>query len=585
MIVPMKKVHLVTQDKDIVPALNVLREAGVLHVEHMRAAQGQRLTQLTEDRQMLARVVSLLTHEKQQPYQVTHGDWKAKAEEILGLAIVIDQYQEAINKRHLQIVEWEPWGDFNPEDLEFLRRKGLTAELVEVPEKELYDADGTFLLRPIFSRHKVVRCLAVAKGQVKVPYRIVSPPAVSLGKMKEVQKETYERLREAQQQLLRDSQYVSFFRHVLAQVEEEIVYQQVYAGKGEADRLAFIRGFCPQDLCAFLEKVARDQHWGLMLEDPSSDDQVPTLIRGPRWAEMIKPVFQFMNILPGYREMDVSAAFLLFFSIFYGMLIGDAGYGLLFIGLTLAAQRKWKDKADPKVFSLLHVLNGVTVVWGLLTGTFFGQHFPGLTLPPLWPWLTKSENVQLVCFLIGAVHLSLAHLWRMILLMPSRLALAELGAFLLVWYGFLLSRFLILEVPLPWFHKFVVVAGSLLLIFFGKPHKNIWISFGAGFGDYLLRVVSFFSDIVSYIRLFAVGYASVLLADTFNEIAAGLGFRNPLVGLGSAMILVIGHSANIILGGLSILVHGLRLNILEFSGHLGLEWAGFSYHPFKKTRL
>jgi len=87
--------------------------------------------------------------------------------------------------------------------------------------------------------------------------------------------------------------------------------------------------------------------------------------------------------------------------------------------------------------------------------------------------------------------------------------------------------------------------------------------------------------VVSYIRLFAVGLATVAIADAFNNIAANLGWSSLITGFFAALILLFGHTLNMLLGGMAILVHGVRLNVLEFSSHLGMEWAGYKYTPFK----
>ena len=97
-----------------------------------------------------------------------------------------------------------------------------------------------------------------------------------------------------------------------------------------------------------------------------------------------------------------------------------------------------------------------------------------------------------------------------------------------------------------------------------------------------LNVISNFGDVLSYLRLFALGIASVEVAGAFNTMAQTGGFGDPLRGFGAALILLVGHTLNVGLCALSVLVHGIRLNALEFSMHLGLEWTGFEYRPFAR---
>jgi V/A-type H+-transporting ATPase subunit I len=129
--------------------------------------------------------------------------------------------------------------------------------------------------------------------------------------------------------------------------------------------------------------------------------------------------------------------------------------------------------------------------------------------------------------------------------------------------------------------KPVFIIGSTLVILFTSPMKNIFAGIGTGLGDFLLKLVNSFADIVSYIRLFAVGLAGVAIADAFNQIAASIGVGTILNSLFSVFVLFAGHTLNLVMGILAILVHGVRLNVLEFSGHLDMEWSGTQYNPFK----
>jgi V/A-type H+-transporting ATPase subunit I len=140
---------------------------------------------------------------------------------------------------------------------------------------------------------------------------------------------------------------------------------------------------------------------------------------------------------------------------------------------------------------------------------------------------------------------------------------------------------LVLSKPLPGYINVLLVMGPALVILFNQPRKNILAGVGLGLGDFLLSVMGFFGDVISYIRLFAVGLAGVAVADTTNQMALSLGFNHIVSGFFAVLILLTGHLLNIVLSGFSILVHGIRLNILEFSMHLGVEWAGVAYQPFK----
>ena len=204
-----------------------------------------------------------------------------------------------------------------------------------------------------------------------------------------------------------------------------------------------------------------------------------------------------------------------------------------------------KNKKASTAVQLLWLLSIATIVWGALTGTWFGLEqamdvplLKSLVIPTFANYpahfgvesTTQQNTIMKFCFILGTVQLSLA------CVMNIRRKLGET---------------------------------------FGQGLK-------AGLGDaftVFLNTISAFGNIMSYIRLFAVGMASLAIAQSFNNMA--FGFKGPLV-IAAILILLIGHGLNIVMGLLSVVVHGVRLNLLEFSGQLGMEWAGIAYDPFKK---
>jgi V/A-type H+-transporting ATPase subunit I len=133
----------------------------------------------------------------------------------------------------------------------------------------------------------------------------------------------------------------------------------------------------------------------------------------------------------------------------------------------------------------------------------------------------------------------------------------------------------------PEYGKWLFVVGAASVILFSSPKRNLLKGVSSGLGNFLLNAINNFTDIVSYIRLFAVGLATVAIADAFNQMAAGIGFNSIGTGIMSAFILLFGHLLNIALGPVSIIVHGVRLNVLEFSSHLDVKWSGVAYKPLR----
>ncbi len=582
MIITMKKIHLVVQKKDKVSALRSLRKLGSMHVEHQKDLTGEQLDPRREEIGILERVIDVLkgVEKEKRGEQKEISDWNEVAGHILDLSAQIGLYKENIIKRQVQVNQWESWGNFDPNDIEKLSAKGINVQLCLVPNGKKQDLPEDVVLKTIYSANGIDRCVVVCNKVTELPFEFVELPLVSLKEMKAQQKEDQKRIEENQKEILNHTCYLNSLEASLLEHKEILRFEEVEGGMRTDETLSVLKGFCPVDACEAIEQKAKKEHWGIVFEDPSDDDRVPTLVRNPKWVELIKPVFNFIDIAPGYKEYDISFFFLLFFSLFVGMLIGDAGYGTLFIlAIALTHIKMGKKIKDPVPLYLAYVLSGCVIVWGVLTGTFFGQQWLSQTFfQPVLPWLKSDQNIQLFCFVLGAVHLSLAHVWRTIQKFPSPSFLSDIGWLALLWGMFSMARMLILGAALSAVGINLLIAGALLVVFFTRPNWNPLKSIGPGLGDLALNAVNTFTDIVSYIRLFAVGLATVAVADATNAMASEVG------GIWFFVILFIGHTINVVLALMAILVHGLRLNVLEFSGHLNMEWAGFNYVPFKESK-
>ena len=587
MIVPMKKVHIVVQKKDVVSALESLRDLGVVHVEHQDELTGQQLARRREAVKMIQEVLDILKTVKHTCEQEDLYDWTDLGTGILKNQADIEHIKEEMVKRQALMVQWEPWGDFNPADFIALEKSGVYVRLCEIFKSDLNKVPSGVIIQEISSSKGLVRCVAISREPVRLPFESVTLPAMGLREMRSRQEADKIKIEQFQKEIFDSAKYIRSLEDMLVRERNVLQFEEVEKGMREEESLEILKGYVPIDKENDVRRMAKEEQWGLLVEKPSTADVVPTVIRNPKWVDIIKPLFAFINVLPGYRELDVSLVFLIFFSIFFGILIGDAGYGLIFFLLTLFAQKKLKNKVENQApFILMYVLSACAIIWGILTGAVFGTLLLGKIVKPIIFWLTENKNVQLVCFLLGAIHLTIAHLWRLLMRIPAVFsALAELGWIIVIWGAFFLANVMVIDrmlLGLDIERAFMIVGvGAVLIIadIISRPKDGIAVGLVLSFFSF----ISAFTDVVSYIRLFAVGLAGVAVANSFSEIALGLGFNSFLNGLLTSLILVVGHLFNVVLCCFGILVHGLRLNVLEFSGHLGLEWAGVKYEPFKKV--
>jgi V/A-type H+/Na+-transporting ATPase subunit I len=227
--------------------------------------------------------------------------------------------------------------------------------------------------------------------------------------------------------------------------------QEVRAGMGAAESIAFVQGFVPVGDVDRIRAAAAARGWGLVVEDPGPQDDVPVKLKPPRWATPIKAVFQGIDILPAYHEADVSVVFMLFFSLFFAMIIGDAGYGAIFVGLTLPVPEEIADGRLPAAAGDEHGHHRL--------GPRHGHPIFGISPEILAkgglrqdpdPVPDRSgasaQNIMGMCFLIGAVQITVGHLWNVVDLVKEKKlkALEQFGWILTTWFMFFLADDMVL---------------------------------------------------------------------------------------------------------------------------------------------
>ncbi|MFH1449059.1 MAG: hypothetical protein ABIG09_01380 [bacterium] len=590
MIVPMKKVSIIVQIKDSFSVVKFLSKMGVLHVTHQNLPKGKEITELKIKISLANQVMGILGIFKTQRVKKEIVNWEDLAKQVVDSKKRLEELEESAITFLERIREWEKWGDFNLDQIQDLAKKGIFIRLYQLPLKmvqrsktrgqRLQDLPEEVVLKVVHVSGGIAYCVAISKEKIKIPFKEIQLPEMSLGKMKARLKEDMEMTEIVKKELMEYGGYKDSLFEIMESLEKQLEFFEAVKGMGEEGQFLYLVGYAPYYSVNKLTEASKKEGWGVVIDDPSKEDLVPTLIQNPRWISIINPVLRFIGAFPGYGELDISLCFLTFLSIFFGILIGDLGYGLIYFILTIFLQRKFNHQvADKSIFYLFYLLSSCAMIWGLLTATFFGTT---KIISPLVPALTESKNVQLFCFYLGVVHLTIGHLWRATLKLPGLKALADIGWILILWSGLFLAKVLILGYSFPVFGEWFAIIGGLLIILFTNPEKNILKGISNGLGAFLLNVVNSFVDIVSYIRLFAVGLASVAVADSFNKMALDVGFSSLTAGLIASLLIFVGHGLNIVVGPIAVLVHGVRLNMLEFGNHADIKWGGFVYKPFKE---
>lgn len=583
MIVKMKKLTLLCTRSSQEKTLAALRDLGVVHLTHVQPPESADLDQARNRLVYVRRVLEVLRkHPQSEPSNEPVDTVIEKVWKLIHRRVELEEKREMLRLEQQYLL---PFGEFSPDTVRELARRGIAVRFFQASVKDSVSLPEGCVLKELHRERGTVTYAAISRAGVELNVQEMPLPERPLSAVNEDLSKTEHDLTRTDEAFGLYAGDRARIASAAQQSEDAVYYLEARAGMGTDGAVIYLQGFFPQEQEAAVRKAAGLNGWAVIVRDVSEEDDPPTLLRSPKWVRPINAVFQMIGVMPGYHEVDISALFLIFFSLFFAMLVGDAGYGIIFLVLTVFGKIKFR-KAPQDVFNLLLITSVCTMVWGVLTGTYFGlSNIPAPLKQLRLGWLTGPEadaHIMWLCFLIGAVHLTIAHAWNAVRICNTWQVLAQIGWIGSTWTMFFAARTLVLNAPFPPIMGGVLTASVVLIVLFMTPMhkmKSEW------FNHVILplNIVSNFVDVVSYVRLFAVGVASFALANAFNQMAMNVGFNSFLSGLGAALIIFFSHLLNIVLSAMGIMVHGIRLNTLEFSGHIGVQWAGRKYNPFRKV--
>jgi V/A-type H+-transporting ATPase subunit I len=636
----MNKVYLVVQDKYQTGALTKLREVGVLHLEKS-SGTSDALSRAVERKNRAENAIGLIqpykTPKKKKPASAPQGGLRERrttpsgrrgrrASDQMGIEELEPYSLDAINAperpdlvdlmvgmgRERKSLEdrqtfltrersrVEAWGEFEPSAVKELAALGVSLFLYEItPEVFPAIPSGTRYIK--MGEDKAAVYLVVLDREI--PGIPAFPlPEKSLSQIDYELKEIKYRLGELDVKIKSFADRRPVLAKEMTAIESDIDFEAARAVMEKVDDIpaemgvSYLSGYVPAEDMERLKAAAVENGWALIADDPGPDDEVPTKLKNNALVRMLYPLTDFLEVVPGYREVDISGWFLLFFCIFFGMIFGDAAYGSILFIIALIGIIKTAKTGVPGFFKMLALLSISNILWGVFTCTWFGigieklpQILKDISLSYIstakTDQVTVDRNLQVFCFSLALLQLTIAHIKGIIRTVREKTLklLAEIGSLAMLWGMYFVVLFLVVGLAgLPMRPAlFALVGGFVLTFVFGSYEGSVGQSVLTSVKNIIsvvLGITNVFSDIMSYIRLWAVGLAGASIAVTVNSMAGPmLGNFLLFVGL---ILLVFGHGLNIVLNVLSVLVHGVRLNTLEFSGHIGLTWSGFAYRPF-----
>ena len=594
-ITPLKKATLCGVLKDKPAMLEGLQALGCMHLLPLRPPPAEVEKAVSPRAEAAYRALRFLSDVKDKRRQVRR-DPDFAVERFVNLALDLKQrLRDAEDRRDFlihRIGEVEPWGDIDFPPRETLADYRLWFYRLPLKHlKSLRDIGYPWEIVRKDNRFAYLVLIAAEEppaGLLPVPRTHTGAlPLTGLYDALEDTEILLEALHAERQALTR---YIYLLSVNLAEAENRASLAHAEQQTHDDDALVAVQGWVPEDAVEAVAAFAEEKGLAVLIEDPAPEDKPPTLIDQPETMAAGADLTLFYQV-PSYRSWDPTGVLVGSFCIFFAMILADAGYAAALLLGILLYWRRFDVSTKRRAYRRLALaLTGCGIVYGVMVGSYFGLTPPQGSFPERLHILDINDfdTMMRVSILVGALHVCLANAMLAWARLGSRSAISRFGWIAAIvggtvlWLSGMTGRGLIAGTAL-----IVAGAGLILLFTSDRPvRKPVDRAFQLVDGIRGLgRVMNAFGDVLSYMRLFALGLASASLALTFNDLAAGA--RNALPGLGvlvGGLILVLGHTLNLTLGVMSGVVHGLRLNFIEFY-NWGLPEEGTAFRRFARKEV
>ena len=620
MIEKMKKFTFLVTNKEYEGFISSLRQQGVVHVQQLQ--QGASSQELQQALDLESRYVAALRvlDSAAKTYQVApHAPALGQASDSLEVLTRIENIQaeeqtlmherDAIEK---DIRVLEPWGNFDMKALQRLAQaSGLTVGFFRCSSKFFRQewADHYFAI-PVNEMSKSTYFLTFSEEKPDIEAEQIFLPQESLQEKRAQLDSVLQKLDLIHGELLYiEKQLRSVLLDGQSQTRDSIQLERVHLSdeRVAGDSLRLLVGWVRADRTEELTTVLDADHIFYEMEDPAFEDDVPVQITNGRFTSLFEPILR-MYSLPNYHDLDPSFYFAPFFMLFFGLCLGDGGYGLLVLFGGLAVAKFCKGDVC-NYGRLMAWLGMMTVICGLLMGTFFGidlSQQDWAFLAPVKPYFLNDNGVgpifgyspmMVLSVIIGLIQVLLGMILKGCKAVKNYGFAYGIGTF--CWVAAIILAVILYGLPacgvqLPQVLQIilmVLIGISALGIFFynspgsyRRPLLGLLGNIGGGVWATYGMATGLLGDLLSYIRLFALGLTGGVLGGVFNSLAIDMTSSLPVMVRWIPMILILlaGHGITFALSMISAFVHPMRLTFVEFFKNADFEGGGKEYSPFRK---
>lgn len=601
MISKMKKLAFLIYHKDYDTFLEQVRNLGVVHVvtKSQGEAENQDLQATIRLSARYAAAIKLLEGMNVKAADKTSGN-ADKGEQVLDKLEALQQHDAETNHRiqaiEKEITAMEPWGDFKTESLKRLRDAGYEVGFYICSDK-VYDEEWETQYHAVVINHigskvyfvtvtPVTETVSLDVESAKIADRSLSETIQEKEKLDAERAETENAMKELAENSIPDLKAAQVRTSQLVDFDKVKLSADSLAG----NKLMLLEGWAPAENAQQLNDFLKSSEVYYEISDPVPGDNVPIQLNNKGFFKLFEPIMK-LYMLPKYNELDLTPFFAPFFMLFFGLCLGDTGYGL-FILLGISGYRLIAKSISPSmkpILTLVQLLGLSTAICGLLTGTCFGFNLYDINVPFIQKMkeVIMLDNQQMfnLSLILGAIQIIFGMTLKAVnqaIQFGFKYAISTIG-----WLLVLVSTAVAFAAPSVMamggtLHLAILAVGGLMVYLFNSPGKNIFLNIGLGLWDTYNMATGLLGDILSYVRLFALGLSGGILAGVFNSLAVGMSPDNVIAGpIVMVLIFVIGHSINIFMNVLGAMVHPMRLTFVEFFKNSGYEGGGKEYKPFK----
>ena len=613
MISKMNKLSFLIYHKEYEMFLEKLRELGVVHIEKREGAE--RDAHLQAFMQKRTAYQSLL---KSMTLAAASFDGKATAQSELTIEEVVNSYES--QQEHIQVLNMqlpvldkeidamEVWGEFDWKIIDQLKAHGWLMQFYCCPEKS-FDETWTDEYNATIINRKGGQCYFVTVNQtlVELEAETVRLPKHRLSELIQEQEELKSSIQKANDDLdLFCVNNLPVVEKALENLESDINLMEVEQLGGErmADgAIIMMDGWVPVENDAEVRKMLDESGVYYEIRPAEKEDNAPIKLKNGKISRAFEMLTKMYG-MPDYGEFDPTPLLAPFYALFFGMCVGDAGYGLLLVLLGLYLKKKL-SKSMAGLMNLLITLGVATTIVGAVFNTFFGASLTDLDLPQWMDSLvitgkwdgTSYDKTMVIALLVGMFHICFAMTVKAICSTARygfKNALSDWGWWLLVGGSVVVATLNYLGVIDMEISKmaFIGIGGvaAIGIYLLNNIRRNVFVNIGAGLWDTYNMATGLMGDLLSYLRLYALGLAGGMLGGVFNTL--GMQLRDTmgdfLFGIPGwicfGLIFVAGHGLNIALSCLSGYVHSIRLTFVEYFKNSGYDGKGVEYKPFSSKK-